>query len=593
MNPWWRRPTAVDGEGKTKKSKPRDRKESNDQSADIPSSGKRDLLEDAAVHASGRTSETPGPVDERKRQTETKQPSRPQLPSAQDLTGETQEPAQSAPSKDPETSSTTVSRPASSLGWSFRRPPETGARLPRSTTEEKADGRDRDASESPRSSAGARSRTSRSESPRSESSRSRGAERSSDRRSARSSTDAEPSAKSENNVEEPAPAERSDSSPRARVSRHRGGSDSRDTRSRSERARPKRARGSSESRRRSESRDVVSSLDVLTDHESLESDVLDDAIDTTRERPRRGTRGGTKRGTSSSSKEDTSRDSSRKRKRQKKPKKSGSHGKGKAGIAVLCDASGLDGKPVSLEKVRKATAPKGAILSARVYGGTLDDFSGRLDGVAFVLVDTSSMDAGAAHVRMVADAIELCYTKPGIDTFALVAGDDALAPLAVKLRELDKRVVAVTPEGTGRSLAAACDDSAVLDARTTAKSPDSKRSRRSKRRPSSDSQGRPRARSEAAAEEPEDVDEVSSPRDLEDAMTAVREAVDQLARRFGDRIFPSTLRDTLHDRHDIDERDFGFSTFEEFLREAEKNEALVMQRDPRSGKLTIYSLEED
>ena len=47
----------------------------------------------------------------------------------------------------------------------------------------------------------------------------------------------------------------------------------------------------------------------------------------------------------------------------------------------------------------------------------------------------------SADIRMVVDALDLCYSKEHIDVFALVSGDSDFSPLVSKLKENNKRVL--------------------------------------------------------------------------------------------------------------------------------------------------------
>src|SRR3546814_6504905 len=56
---------------------------------------------------------------------------------------------------------------------------------------------------------------------------------------------------------------------------------------------------------------------------------------------------------------------------------------------------------------------------------------------------TRQSGKNSADIRMVVDALDLCYTKEHIDTFVIVSGDSDFSPLVSKLRENAKTVVGV------------------------------------------------------------------------------------------------------------------------------------------------------
>src|SRR5258708_9164688 len=82
----------------------------------------------------------------------------------------------------------------------------------------------------------------------------------------------------------------------------------------------------------------------------------------------------------------------------------------------------------------------------------------------------------SADIRMVVDALDLCYTKSHVDTFVIISGDSDFSPLVSKLRENNKTVIAVgVKNSTSNLLTANCDKFIFYDAlsrahNTTAKS---------------------------------------------------------------------------------------------------------------------------
>jgi len=70
----------------------------------------------------------------------------------------------------------------------------------------------------------------------------------------------------------------------------------------------------------------------------------------------------------------------------------------------------------------------------------------------------------SADIRMVTDAIDLCYSKDHIDTFALVSGDSDFSPLAAKLKENNKRVIGCGVKSSTSNLQMeSCDEFILYD----------------------------------------------------------------------------------------------------------------------------------
>src|SRR6185436_10906630 len=70
----------------------------------------------------------------------------------------------------------------------------------------------------------------------------------------------------------------------------------------------------------------------------------------------------------------------------------------------------------------------------------------------------------SADIHMVVDALDLCYTKPHVETFVIVSGDSDFSPLVAKLRENNKGVIGIgVKNSTSDLLTAACDEFIYYD----------------------------------------------------------------------------------------------------------------------------------
>ena len=70
----------------------------------------------------------------------------------------------------------------------------------------------------------------------------------------------------------------------------------------------------------------------------------------------------------------------------------------------------------------------------------------------------------SADIRMVVDALDLCYTKSHVDTFVIISGDSDFSPLVSKLRENNKTVIGVgVKNSTSDLLIANCDEFIFYD----------------------------------------------------------------------------------------------------------------------------------
>src|SRR6202042_3710151 len=108
------------------------------------------------------------------------------------------------------------------------------------------------------------------------------------------------------------------------------------------------------------------------------------------------------------------------------------------------------------------------------------DFKRGLHEAAFELIEIPHVrqsGKNSADIRMVVDALDLCYTKEHVDTFIIISGDSDFSPLVSKLRENDKTVIGVGVKNSPSDLFINnCDEFIYYD--------DLVRGERSRRRPS-------------------------------------------------------------------------------------------------------------
>jgi uncharacterized protein (TIGR00288 family) len=122
-----------------------------------------------------------------------------------------------------------------------------------------------------------------------------------------------------------------------------------------------------------------------------------------------------------------------------------------------------------MELVLKRMLERGRIVFKRAYcdWSRYQNFAREFHLHGFEMVDiprTSVSGKNSADIRMVVDAIDLCYSKAHIDTFALLSGDSDFSPLVSKLKENDKRVLGCgVRSSTSDLLAANCDEFIFYD----------------------------------------------------------------------------------------------------------------------------------
>jgi uncharacterized LabA/DUF88 family protein len=187
----------------------------------------------------------------------------------------------------------------------------------------------------------------------------------------------------------------------------------------------------------------------------------------------------------------------------------------------------------------------------------------------------------SADIRLVVDALDLCYTKSHVNTFVIISGDSDFSPLVSKLRENAKQVIGVgVKQSTSDLLVANCDefifyDDLVREVKRAAAKRDERKQPAPKRSP--DEGNRRKEEMEARKSQ---------------AIELVVEMFDALVSERGDsgKIWASLLKDTLKRRRpDFNETYYGFRTFGNLLEEAQNRGMLEFGRDEKSGAYVYRS----
>jgi uncharacterized protein (TIGR00288 family) len=122
-----------------------------------------------------------------------------------------------------------------------------------------------------------------------------------------------------------------------------------------------------------------------------------------------------------------------------------------------------------IRKVLERLLLKGHIVVKKAYCdfGRYKDFKQGLHEAAFELIDIPHVrqaSKNSADIRMVVDALDLCYTKSHVDTFVIISGDSDFSPLVSKLRENDKTVIGVgVKNSTSDLFISNCDEFLYYD----------------------------------------------------------------------------------------------------------------------------------
>jgi len=230
-----------------------------------------------------------------------------------------------------------------------------------------------------------------------------------------------------------------------------------------------------------------------------------------------------------------------------------------------------------LKAVLERLLLKGNIVVKKAYSDwdRYQDFKAALHESAFELIEIPHIrqsGKNSADIRMVVDALDLCYTKAHVDTFVLLTGDSDFSPLVSKLRENNKYVIGVgVKNSTSDLLTGNCDEFIYYDDLA-----------RPKRKSS------PRKKTTRAAERKKKP--VSQDEKQQEALDRVMETVEDLFEERGEeeKVWGSMVKQALKRRHPgFSERYHGFPTFGRLLEEAKTRGLLTLELDEKSGGYII------
>jgi uncharacterized protein (TIGR00288 family) len=234
-----------------------------------------------------------------------------------------------------------------------------------------------------------------------------------------------------------------------------------------------------------------------------------------------------------------------------------------------------------IQKVLERLLLKGHIVVKKAYCDFERGkaFKRGLHEAAFELIEIPHVrqsGKNSADIRMVVDALDLCYTKSHVDTFVIISGDSDFSPLVSKLRENAKTVIGVgVKNSTSDLFINNCDEFIYYDDLV---------------RPEP-----PKSRQRAAA--PKAVlgeTKVPSRPPVADAFDLVIKTLEALAeeRDENDPVYGSMIKQAIKRRHPgFNERAYGFRSFNDLLLDAQKRGLLRLEADKKSGGYTVQSVE--
>ncbi|HEY5807029.1 MAG TPA: NYN domain-containing protein [Povalibacter sp.] len=238
-----------------------------------------------------------------------------------------------------------------------------------------------------------------------------------------------------------------------------------------------------------------------------------------------------------------------------------------------------------IDRVLERLLLKGSIVVKKAYcdWDRYKEFKAPMHEASFELIEIPHVrmsGKNSADIRLVVDALDLCYTKSHVDTFVIISGDSDFSPLVSKLRENNKTVIGVgVKSSTSDLLIANCDEFIYYD--DLVRQNEKKQRARRKSTPKASPAGAPKEHVKAEKSE-EDRNQ--------EAFDLVLDTIEALAgeRDQDEKIWGSMVKQALKRRNPgFNETYYGFRTFSDLLEDAQKRKLLDLEADQKSGGYII------
>ncbi|MFN4148786.1 MAG: NYN domain-containing protein [Rhodocyclaceae bacterium] len=242
-------------------------------------------------------------------------------------------------------------------------------------------------------------------------------------------------------------------------------------------------------------------------------------------------------------------------------------------MAVFCDFENIalgvrdaQYEKFDIKPVLERLLLKGSIVVKKAYCDweRYKSFKAAMHEANFELIEIPHVrqsGKNSADIRMVVDALDLCYTKSHVNTFVIISGDSDFSPLVSKLRENAKRVIGVgVKQSTSDLLIANCDEFIYIDDLM-----------------------RKKAREDKQAKKPVDPQEMEARRTkgLEMAAATLEALLED--RSDDEKVWASVLKEAIKRRHPgFNEAYHGFKTFGALLEEAARRGLMEVGREANS-----------
>jgi uncharacterized protein (TIGR00288 family) len=230
---------------------------------------------------------------------------------------------------------------------------------------------------------------------------------------------------------------------------------------------------------------------------------------------------------------------------------------------VLGFEKGKAAEKFDIDRILERLVEKGKVVVKKAYcdWSRYRDYKQQLHNAAFEIIDIpkrSQSGKNSADIRLCVDAMDLCYSKEHIDTFAILSGDSDFSPLVSKLKENGKFVIGfATKDAASSLLVENCDEFSFYE-----------------------------ELAEGITQPPQLSGRIAKAK--RPAFQLLIDSVLALMRENKDVMYSSLIKQTMkRKRPAFSESRYGFRTFSDLLEEAEKLNLIVLKVDARSGTYVV------
>ncbi len=270
-------------------------------------------------------------------------------------------------------------------------------------------------------------------------------------------------------------------------------------------------------------------------------------------------------------------------------------------LAVFCDYENValgvrDARygEFDIHMVLERILEKGSVVVKKAYADWDRYKSAKrpMHQAAFELIEiphVSYSGKNSADIRMVVDALDLCYTKQHVDAFVLVSGDSDFSPLVSKLRENDKQVIGVGVKNSSANLLIDnCDEFIYYDDLVRKRSGGRRGGQRPAPKATTSKAPAKKAAPRKDAPVKEEENDAKKLGDVEEAYELVLDTVESLFKDRDGNLWGSMVKQVLkRKRPNFDESYYGFRTFNQLLEKLHELKKLEIEKESKSGGFVI------